>query len=220
MAYTPHFLFTFAGRWTNEPGEIWECTTRLRSNAGGGVTLDPEAYLEAIKTPFAEWFVAPTSGMHGQAELQTLKCNAIGADGLYVSKSVTHLTDYAPGFTGGKAGIAPGFCSLAFTWETGILRGPGHRGRIYPPNPTGTMASAMRVNAATAEAAALSGRAYLLVLRNAAGADGVKGFPVVASKVDGSIHEITGVTVDDILDVQRRRKNAVSGTRSAVAVVP
>ena len=137
-----------------------------------------------------------------------------------MDKTTTHLRDYSPVVAGGSGQFAPAFCSLAFTWETAKLRGPGHRGRIYPPNPAGTLGTALRVNDSTRDTGAAAGKALLAVLHNASGANGTKPSPVVASKVDGSLTPITGCSCDNIVDVQRRRKRSAKGGRSAIIAFP
>jgi hypothetical protein len=216
MPYTPHVLVAFGGSWVNDATEIWECTVRISGDGGGGVTIDPDAYLADVAGPLGIWYHG--AQMDVQASLTWVKANHIAADGTYVDKTVTHLRDFAPAILGSLTHTAPGFCSIAYTWETALLRGPGHRGRVYPPN--GSCVPAANFNAAfrignQADYAA-NGAGLLAVLKNAAGADGTKGTPVVASKVNGALTPIIGCSADTIFDVQRRRKNRIKGNRSAI----
>lgn len=219
MAYTPHVLVAFGGSWTDTPSEVWECTVRILADGGGGVTIDPDAYLAAIHAPLGAWFSAVGTKMASSATLKWLKANHIGADGKYVDETTTHLYDYPAPPVGGVAQAQPGYCTLAYTWETALLRGPGHRGRIYPPNCVYASATAFTVGASQRDNNAANGVALLTVLKNAAGENGTKGTPVVASKVNGAVTHIIGCTSDDIMDVQRRRKNRAVGTRSALAAL-
>lgn len=216
MAYTPHVLVAFGGSWTDEPSEMWENTVRLLANGGGGDTLDPEAYLTAIATNLKTWFSAAGTSMSSRATLNYVKVNHIGADGTYVDKTTTHLRDYSPVVPGGATQNMAGFISLAYTWETALLRGPGHRGRIYPPNATAPLLTALRTTTGARDAIATAGAGLLAVLKNTPGSAGTHATPIVASKVGGQVTPITGCTCDDIYDVQRRRKNRVKGTRSGV----
>jgi len=215
MAYTPHVLVAFGGSWSNALTEIWECTVRLSADGGGGDTLDPDGYISDIATGLATWYHG--AGMALSSQLKWVKVNHIGADGLYADKTTTHVHDYSPPIAGITLGVAPGFCTLAYTWETAHARGPGHRGRIYPPNNAYATVSSFQVSAGDATANAEAGASLLAILKNSAGAPGRKGTPVIASKVDASITPITGCTSDTVYDVQRRRKNRIVGTRSAVA---
>ena len=217
MAYTPHVLVAIGGSWVNDTNEVWECTVRLQANGGGGDTLDPDAYLAAIATPLKTWFTTVATHMSNAATLAWVKANHVGADGNYVDPTTTHVHDYSPVGVGGLGQYSPGFCSLAYTWETANARGPGHRGRIYPPNCTWvTDSSAFKVTAADATTNATNGAGLLAVLKNTASAPGLHGTPVVASKVNGAIIPITGCTSDNVYDVQNRRKNRIKGTRSAI----
>jgi len=216
MSYTPHVLVAFGGSWIADPAEVWECTVRLSADGGGGVTIDPDAYLDYIAVSLPIWFANSDNQMCASALLKFVKANHIGADGLYVDKTTTHVHDFTPGVAGGVGPIGPQFCSRVFTWETAVARGPGHRGRIYPPNATVAVSgSAFRCSVGSRDDAAHAGAGLLALLKNAAGPNGTKGTPVVASNIGGAIHPITGCSADDIFDVQRRRKNRIKGTRSA-----
>src|SRR5664279_1514445 len=157
--------------------------------------------------------------MDPKAKLTFLKVNHVGADGKYVDTGITHVTDLAPTL-GGSTHTMPGYCSVAYTWETAVKRGPGHRGRIYPPNAAGLeVLHAFTMSDASATASATAGAALLTILKNASGANGTKGKPVVASKIGGQLVTITGVSVDNIFDIQSRRKNRIKATRSAIVAI-
>ena len=218
MAYTPHVLFAFGGSWVTDPSEVWECTVRLRADGGGGDTLNCAAYLTATATQMSSWFHASENYISTEATLRWIKANHIGADGTYVDKTTTNVYDYAVPSTGGVLqGGAPGFCSLAYTWETANARGPGHRGRIYPLNNVFNPLGAFKVSNAMASANAVAAVMLLNALRASSGA-GLTATPVIASKINGAIVDIVGATSDNIYDVQRRRKNRIVGTRSGLAV--
>jgi len=216
MTYTPHVLVAFGGSWNIAPAEIWECTVRISADGGGGVTINPDAYLADIAPNLSTWFAAAGTNMNSRSTLKWVKANHIGADGLYVDSTTTHVHDYSPAVAGGGALHGLGYISLAYTWETAVARGPAHRGRIYPPNDYGTDAGPFTVSTGNRDTNAANGAGLLAVLKNTAGADGAKGTPVVASKIGGAIHPIVGCSSDDAYDVQRRRKDRVPHTRSGV----
>jgi hypothetical protein len=220
MAYTPHVLVSFGGSWTTDPKEVWECGIRVTADGGGGVTVDCDAYLADIEAPLSTWFHDAGNGMMSTALLEWVKANHIGADGKYVDTTLTHVFDYSAPVAGAVGMKGPGYCTLVYSWVTAAKRGRAHMGRIYPPNASYPLISAFQVDSGSASAAALSGKGLIAILANASGAAGTKPVPSVTSKIDGSIRPITGCRVDTIYDVQRRRKNRVTGTSVSLAPIP
>jgi hypothetical protein len=219
MPYTPHALLTFGGTWSDQPSEIWACNVRLSADGGGGVTLDTAGLMNDIYAPLSTWYALPASRMSSDSKLMFLKVNMIGDDGKYVSRTATNRHDYV-GTLGGATPAAPQFCSLAYSWSTANARGPAHHGRIYPPNAAFVIVNGSKISAADATINTAAAKALLTVFRNVGGADGRRGTPVVASNIGGAIQPITGVSTDDLYDVQRRRKNRIVPTRSAILAFP
>jgi hypothetical protein len=150
--------------------------------------------------------------MYSGATLKWLKCNNIGADGKY-SDDTTHVYDYpspTPGYVASQK--APSFCSVAMAWTTDRVRPPGAWGRIYPPNPSYAPTGSF-IQASDRALVVTAAKALLSVLRNCGG--DISLIPVIASKVNATNTEITGVRVSDVYDVQRRRKNAALVTYNA-----
>src|SRR5690242_4004154 len=140
--YGPHALIAFAGDWATSDGtgEVWQFGLRVVEGTPGGFLCDPQGFCDALagtaSTGVRSWFALAANGMSTNARLRLLKVNNINPDGTY-HEPLTHLHDYGAGITGGSAQTMDGICSLAYTWETNVVsRGPGSRGRIYPPNPT------------------------------------------------------------------------------------
>lgn len=217
MAYAPHTLVAFGGALNEiaSGDEIWECTIRGYSPGGSKLPLsDPAGYMGQIHTALATWFGASTSGMYQGSTLKWLKVNNIGADGKY-SDSTTNVYDY-PSPTAGYVATqkAPAFCSVAMAWTTSRTRPPGAWGRIYPPNPSYAVVGSAIASADQA-LVVTAAKNLLGVLRNCSGSLGF--IPVIASKVNATNTEITGVRVSDVYDVQRRRKNAALITYNASA---
>lgn len=215
MAFTPHLLISFGGSWIDEPGEVWECTLRARPQTDGEAPEDfaLDDYLAYVEGNLATFWASASNKMMIKASLEFLKINPVGADGRYILPT-THVYDYSPVIQGGVvANGLPGYCSLAWTWETGRNRGRAHRGRMYPPNVV-PLTSAMRVSDGNAADMAVTGQHLLTILDG--GGSGIASqevIPGVYSRIDGSHYDITGVSCDTIYDVQRRRKNRVTGDR-------
>ena len=217
MPYGAHALVALQGDWASSDGanEVWQFGVRVTEGSGGGFLQDPQGYCGALATPISTWFAAATSGMSAFARLRMLKVNNINPDGSYADP-VTHLHDYGAGVTGGVPAVQDHVLSLAYSWTTNaVSRGPGARGRVYPPNPTYTLNGAFTVTNADVDKALAAAKALL----NAIGAAPTGGdldhaaFPCIASKTDGTRHPINNVSVDSVYDVQRRRKNRLTAVR-------
>jgi hypothetical protein len=212
--YTPHLLVAFGGVWDDQPGEVWECTLRgLVQSGDDPAAFDSDAYLASVAPSLSTWFSGGVALMAGHAQLKWLKCNAINATGHYTHPT-TSVFDYSGTILGsGGSLVTPGFCSLAYTWETGIARGRAHRGRMYPPN-SWPLATPFTVSAANANSNGAAGAALLHALDN--GASGIATQEInfgIFSALDASHHNIVACTSDNIFDVQRRRKNRVPSVR-------
>jgi hypothetical protein len=222
MAYTDHVLCAFGGKLGTAPDDIWECTLRVSSD-GGGSTVDPEVYLGEVAPLLATWFSTAANNIPTIVSLEFLKANHIGADGKYSDPGVSHTHDFS-GVTGGVGTIsAPAFNTIAITWETAVMRGPAHRGRIYLPNFSipvlGTAPD--HISNAARDAVRDSGKTLLAVFKNAASTtSGASPNPGIYSNIGAAVHQITGVSCDNVYDVQRRRKNRAIPVRSSVVSFP
>lgn len=217
MAYPRHALVTFGGTVVGSAStedEIWQCGVRLDGDDSGFLS-DPDSYLSDIATPLETWYAASSSVMRGDSHLKWVKANNIAADGTYADP-VTHVHDYATPVAGGAAaGPMPAMLTCCFSWVTAAARGPAHTGRIYPPVWLPATSSEI-ISDANRTSYANSGKDLLLVLAN--GFADVFGQPSVVSKVGiGYKRHITGVRVGSVIDVQRRRKNALPEVYSSVA---
>lgn len=217
MVFPRHALVTFGGTITGTAStqdEIWQCGVRLDGDDSGFLS-DPEAYLDDVGPALATWFADADSVMRGDAQLRWVKANNIAADGSYADP-VTHVHDYGSPVAGGAAaGPMPAILTCCFSWTTAAARGPAHTGRIYPPVWLPAVGNE-QVGESNRTAYANSGKALLLVLAN--GFADVFGQPSVVSKVgSGYKRHINGVRVGSIIDVQRRRKNALPEVYSSVA---
>ena len=217
MAFAKHFYVAICGNWGSDVAgvhEVWQFGIRMDTGAPTGHWHpDPQGYANAIGNPIATWFAAATTGMANVARLQIVKVNNINPDGTYADNTTHQFVVGGAGTAGGKTIVEPGYNSLAWTWETDIGRGPGSRGRVYPPNPTFTLLNAFAIQT-TDQTAQLTAAKALLNLLIAAQVGGVGVSPVVCSKTTGAVGTIKAVSVDNILDVQRRRKNRAVSARS------
>lgn len=214
MAYAPHVKVSFGGTLhdTGAGPEIWNCTVAM---------LGPDAaqcgiYLAAIKAPLANWFHASESKCASSSTLDYAKANHIDPSGAYTLSGVTNQVDYSPPITGATAQTVPSILSVVTSWYTDVSRGPGSRGRIYLPNFTTPNPDSLILSPAFCTQVATAGKNLLIALSQSFGG-AANAFPVVASNVDGSTHPITKIGVGNVIDVQRRRKDALKETYTVVA---
>lgn len=214
MAFSPHTLVAFGGGLTNgtTDDEIWQCGVRICKNDGSGNPdgpLDsPAAYMGAIATPLGDWFGDDDNQMSSASDLQWLKVNNIAADGKYSSSGATNQHDYETPVAGAVASHVPSMLTLAWSWTTAIARGPGHTGRIFPPVSLPSQTSNELTSTVTGFMKAAAA-ALLDVIFNESGAGDTSVVPVVASRVNATNTAVTGIRVGSVIDVQRRRKNAL-----------
>lgn len=210
----PHTLVTFGGKLNTAVAdqEIWQCGVRVMKAGAAAPLDDHDAYLAHINVNLASWFTSADNWTFPtQATLAWIKANPIGADGLY-SDTTTHLFDYAPPVAGHGTGATPwpDIMCIAISWKTAkAVRKHSYatHGRIYPPNygSMGANDGGMRKAVGVANAWLSAGSALLGVLNGGANPC----VPIVASGHNGEYQPITGVRVGDVLDVQRRRKDAL-----------
>lgn len=218
MAYRPHTLVEFGGQLAQRDGQpdIWACGIRTIAHNEQAPAPNPAQFLDAIATALAAWFTSNSQQNASSASLTYLKINNIGADGKYSDKNNTNVHNFPGGVVGASNGIAPSFCSVVTTWETDNARGLAHRGRIYLPNYTfPSVGSQLAAGAGTAVAQA--GEKLCVDVLGAGRSAAYENYlePWVFSKTNAAAHPITAVTADNVYDVQRRRKNQVSATRSS-----
>lgn len=141
VAVVPHLRLSWGGTLGVPPVEIWTNTLKWandQSQAPDAGAL--ESALLAIKAPLTTWFKSSAAQIGLNAALTWIKLNYIQANGLQrdvntVQQDVT-ATVGATTFVNSPIWIQ----SYALTLRTGLKRGRGHAGRIFPPN-CGSMAS-------------------------------------------------------------------------------
>lgn len=218
MTFPKHALIQFGGTLAelSGPKEVWACGVRVYTGAPAGFWLnDPQAYANKIATPLRTWFQLTANGMVSSASIEWVKVNNIRPDGKY-NDATTHQAAITAGNGGNPPIGVPSFCSVATTWETGLTRGLAHRGRVYLPNYMFS-ATGSQIPSASVDQVVAAGKALLNIINsNTDGTTLVQ--PIVVSSVGaGATNLITGVSADNVYDVQRRRKNRLTATRNRVA---
>lgn len=214
MAYAKHARIELVGSWVDEAAEVWASTLHV-TQFGSDWLDDPDDYISEITSALHDWWVSEAAGISSLATLETLKVNNINPDGTY-AEAITHLHDFAQPLVGFAAPKGPQFCSVVFSYDSGIKRGFAARGRSYLPNCTRALSTAMRFSDADAAFELVAANGFLDVFRNVT-SDSNRATPVLVSKHAAEIRSISGVSVDNIFDVQSRRKNRIAGTRFSAA---
>ena len=204
-------MAVYAVRWGgNLYGDIWMCGVHLASDGLAGI--DPSDQLQDVRQDVTKWYnaIGPTGG----SDLRWCSFNEIDpVTRRYTSETDSYHLDFTPVL---PASIAYGVpqLSLAASLLTVAKRGIASRGRIYPPPTSFTVGSTGRVNGQ-----AVRDATTVLVrdLNNFPWLDGNNTRVVVLGK-DGSYRSVTAVAVGDVIDTQRRRRNAIREQYSQVAV--
>lgn len=222
MAYPKHALVAICGKWSASDlaQEQWQIGIRVSTHdAAGDYLAGPQAYADVIGPLIATWFGTPANLMRNDAYLTTVKVNNINPAGHYVDP-VTHQHAFSgTGNTGGSPPTTPAFCCIASTLETGNTTGRARRGRVYLPSAAARSAG-VSISAGDAATVVTATKALLSILLRNETVGGLLVQPIIASKIDGTFNDIHGVSCNTIWDVQRRRKNRATGTRTAVSAWP
>lgn len=174
------------------------------------------------------WFGSPTTHISPYAHLEWVKFAIIGTDGKYAlledgTYRFLDVYDFAAvrgsqNVVTASSNVAPQL-SVALTMESNVRRGPGRFGRIYPP--LSGIANSAGVDDKSQDR--VTSFKTLLDNINAAfdeqtGDDGYK--VVIASAVGtGKNAPVTKVKVGQVIDTQRRRRNAFTEVYTELPVV-
>jgi hypothetical protein len=223
MTYPSHYLLQFGGPRTTPGEEIWSCGIRLIPVGGDLDPAETLAYLTGVCTPALQaWMTRATSKIATETRLAFAKLNRIAPDGTYAEAlTVQHFYPTAiPGgaSAAGTAALVPQ-ASLALTWETDtVSRGLASRGRIYSPSPcvVPTIASGLFPSADCTTIA--TSAAQLISDLRGSGDAGSMTPNIVSDSGAGVAHRIDRVSVDNRVDIIRKRANQLTPVRLKVAV--
>lgn len=223
MPYPSHYLLQFGGPKGTPALENWSCGIRMVAVGGDldqAATMD---YLEDVcSVALKDWFVRVTSKISAEAKLAFAKLNRISPDGTYAEPTTVQYF-YSSAWSGGVAGTGTAAiipqASLALTWETDtVSRGLASRGRIYSPAPAVASSAATGLfPAGDALTIATSAAQLISDLRGPGGAGSM--VPnIVSDQGAGVAHRIDQVSVDNRVDIIRKRANQLVPARSKIAV--
>ncbi len=195
--------------------EIWQCGVRCSFEE----PFDEELYVTEVAANVAAWYSSAEAQHHPNTRLLWIKAARIAASGKYPTPTY-HAPEalYADAVGGGGVSTGlPSFCCLAYSWlSSDHRRGPASHGRIYPPNfGIASPAGSSHVNAATTDLLVTAAKRLLTAIQNGDGTQITS--PGIFSNVGAAASVITSVRVGNVLDTQRRRKNAAAEIYSAGA---
>lgn len=244
--FPKHALVQLVGGWNtvDMANEKWCTNIRVHTGGAAGYYLqDPQGYADAIALTIKTWFTTG-SVTRNDTQIQQVKVNNINEDGHYVDP-VTHGTALT-GATGTILTSAPAFSTLCMTFETGRTTGLARRGRMYFPyaaapvsGNSAAVTGGVRDSLVTKSKALLAcllinepGGSHYLVrpaivsrghrtgYRTITGVGGSERLVPLYEAAGAGPNDITGISADTVLDVQRRRKNRASGPRGAAVAFP
>lgn len=202
------YKIQFGGRICTDE---WSCGLHFVMNQ-----TDTPPTVDQVADKVRAWFLRADTGAHQYSNLTYVKFNEESPlTGKYANTSMSYTLDLNPAVASPtSSGGAPQLTQVV-SLRTAKARGRGHRGRFYPP---GTASGIIGNNGQTQPAAAL------IVAQSAA--EFIKslnllvtsGRVVVWSRLNQEANQVIGVTVDTVIDTQRRRRNKIVGQDQNVVV--
>lgn len=236
----PHLRLSWGGTLGVPAAEIWTNTLKWANDQ----TLAPTraalvGAVAAVAAPLSAWFTSTEAEIHNTCKLTWIKLNYIQANGLQRDTD-TVLYELAPAVAGGSAEAGQHWiATYAITLRTGLSRGRGHAGRIYPPQtgrPSTFTAATGYLATGSADDMALKFGTVIRDIRDAMNAalgleqppflnEGVAYDAVVISASQTGdarppqSNEIVSVVVDRVPDIQHRRTNRLPRSEGATVVI-
>lgn len=211
MAYPYSFIKLTFGGDLQDTDEVWTCGFHIGRESANTTQSDLEnigslqitAMADSIKT----FFTHPQTRVPSKYRLQWVKMAAIGTNGKYLGAPVEYYYT-TPGVGSSVSGFVPQNSSV-FTIVSDKFKDPGKYNRFYLPAATPLGAGNFKLTAAQTQDMATR-LAVLLNDINIALTVELSGIAVrVVSQKSGIYRSIDHARVGDIIDTQRRRRNAL-----------
>lgn len=209
MPYPQAFIRTVAQGTAWSGKETWSTGLNLVHNfeepSDPLVPAQPQD-LQPWWDAWAQWFTRTTSRISTVATLEVVKVNVIGIDGRYRNESETFQFE-APAVTRGansSAAAAPQL-SCAISLVTNKRRGPGSKGRFYPPAPVVFAEGDGLITVAEAQGMADSAATLITAL------NGLHSYDVGVTSAVGTGYSnvVRSVRVGRVIDTIQRRRSAL-----------
>lgn len=220
MAFQKHALVALVGTWNRSDmaSEVWTTGVRVHTGAAAGYWLeDPQAYANTIGPTIRTWYSAVTdNNIRSDAVLNQVKVNNIDAAGHYAD-GITHSYVVTP-VAGGNTPSMGAQSTMCITHTTAYSSGRAKRGRSYFPWACSLdITGSASIGLTQRDKILARWKAFLtLLLINEPGGSHFLVRPCIVSRIDATIHDVTGVSMDPVIDTQRRRVNRAAGGRASL----
>ena len=182
--------------------DIWQCTLHME---GTGMPTGNAALDDLVKD-LSTWMRASQSA--SSAALGWVKFNEIDPiSRRYKSATETHERILTTPVRGTVEGNGMPQQTLCISLLTGAKRGLASRGRFYPPATVLSLGSDGTVGDSAVTRVAQAARTLITNLNNWPGTDTPLGGSVVVLGGNGTTRPVTAVSVGNVMDTQRRRRN-------------
>ena len=193
--------------------DIWQCTLHME---GSGMPTAAAALDDLVKD-LSTWMAASNSA--SSAALAWVKFNEIDAvTRRYKSATETHERILTTPVRGRVEGNGMPQQTLCISLLTGAKRGLASRGRFYPPATIAALDPDGTVTRNTVQAVATAARTLITNLNNWPGTDTPLGGQVVVLGGNGTTRPVTAVSVGNVMDTQRRRRNKLRERYTTLAL--
>lgn len=165
-----------------------------------------------IGAAFATFFSLTANRISTQYKFTQCKVVMLNNDGRTMADSAVYWSPPSEVTGGSGTNVLPPQCSLALTLTNSLPRGLATKGRMYLPGVAVGVNASGKVDALTVGTIADNLKAFFDSITNDAD---TPGRPVLASVgrppllLGGAIRNVTTIKVGDVIDTQRRRRNAL-----------
>ena len=193
--------------------DIWQCT--LHMEGAGMPTAD--AALDDLVKDLSTWMVDSKSA--SSASLAWVKFNEIDpVSRRYKSATETYERILTTPVRGAVEGNGMPQQTLCVSLLTGAKRGLASRGRFYPPATVLSLGADGTVSNNGVNSVATAARTLINSLNNWPGTDTPFNGQVVVLGGNGVTRNVTAVSVGNVMDTQRRRRNKLRESYTTLAL--
>ena len=221
----PHNVIRILG--ASPDGEVWSVNPRyvVKGVLGGTAAVEDAEAMETICAGIAalnDGYVLPTvmrQALSSSLSITAIRMEAISDEGLLIGAAEHTLETPRAGLT---APIRPLNVAWCVTLNHGAQYGRSGRGRLFWPalGSVPTLSTSVRVSASQRETflTALTGwlEAVAGIIRDDSGMGATSARQVVWSRTRGTLTEVDNLSLGDILDSQRRRRDALREQRTTI----